>query len=359
MVYQDLQQGLISRIQSWSNELSLASLSGQIEKVEQKIFDSLKSDPHFDLDPSHTPTSINKDNFTLSSSFKIPLNLYTLPNGHLEILTNHHSILVTTLTSKIFLLGLGVLSLILFIGLYIYTYLNLLRQQKTAIESLIETRNQVTQNLLHDLKSPLTLLSSLADSDPSSISLMDYQSYIQKLNDRFRLLISQFELHSLSNIKPESFDACQLESLIQNLCDQIHKQTDNSIDISVLSLKFQSDSRLLLPKGHFSRLLQNILLNAAEANIKNAQTRVTLKIELTTHDFRIEVIDQGSGFSGPRRSREIFSERKDPGARGIGLISVQECLHVLNGQISFKKLNNTGTRVTIKIPAIFKSNSQS
>ncbi len=91
------------------------------------------------------------------------------------------------------------------------------------------------------------------------------------------------------------------------------------------------------------RIAQEALRNI-ESHAK--ATRVAVTITFAKDSIRLEVVDNGMGFSLPSDSRDLIESRQ------LGLISMQERAELLNGKVEIKSSPGKGTRVLVSIPVV-------
>jgi len=339
---------LISLVETWSEDLSLAYLSKTSQILDQRIYKKISHHKKFEV--LSFLNKVNGSEISNSSyqTISIPIKLYNIPAGNLYFKPKLFQIFVASLVSSRFIFGLLLLGLIGLSALYGVTHLQLINEQKLAIENQIQFKNTLTRHILHDLKSPLTLLRSLAQSDSQKLSLTEYQNYIRILDHRFNNLIKQFELNNYSELKATILSQDQITDHLESISKQISQQTKVEIQMSMKHDKLRGQIQLLLDP--FLRAFQNLLLNACEATIKNHNHQVWVTTEISDERISILIEDQGPGFSGPNYQ---FSHNKSSNVgRGIGLYSVRECVHLLGGSLHFRPLNPIGTKTELIVPIV-------
>lgn len=347
-------QELTSLVETWSEDLSLASLSKTRQILDQKIYKKISHHKNFEILSDPLSDTSDKSNKLVTSSYQkitIPIKLYNIPAGNLHFKPRLFQIFVNSAVSSHFIFGLLLLGLIGVSILYGVTHFQLLNQQKVAIENQIQFKNTLTQHILHDLKSPLTLLRSLAQADSEKLSLTEYHSYIRILDERFNNLIKQFELNNYSELKTSMMNRSDLANQLKSLSKQISQQIKTEIRVFVMHEESQDQFQLLIEP--FLRAFQNLLLNACEATIRNQHQLVQVTIEFSDQKISIKIEDQGPGFSGS--TAPLSTCKPSLEGRGIGLFSVKECVHLLGGSLYFKPLSPLGTETKLIVPLVTSS----
>jgi signal transduction histidine kinase len=342
--YRNFKSDLLILIETWAEDLSLASIQKNQPQLKAKIYKKLQLNKYFKLVlPGNTQEL--SGNQSGSDIFFVPIKLYNIPAGRLAFIPNKMTIFIDTIKSVFFVSGLILLFLLTIMALYINSYLEFINQKKQLLENSINFKKQLVRHIVHDLKSPLTLLRTLSESNIDSLSPNEYQKYLSLLETRFRDLISQLEIEDSQPIKAETLSTTQLEECLKQVSDQIALQTHNIVEFQFYT---KADHyAFCIAKGLLIRAFQNVLLNSCEANNEAGNKLAKVTTQLSETELFIQICDQGKGFSGHHNSR--LQSTQNP-HRGIGLYSIQECLHLLKGSIEYKKQNVIGTMVTLRIP---------
>ncbi len=210
-----------------------------------------------------------------------------------------------------------------------------------SIYALLPLRNallltqEFIKDILHDFNTPLASLSLNSSMLKREIGENEKVNRIQRsvanILDLQNHLRSYLENHSLQK---EEFD---LESLLKEHIDNVSK---NYPDIS-----FSHDvdkQKLLSSKEAFSRVVDNVLSNAAKYNIRKGQVHVLYKNDL------LQIIDTGKGIKNPKKVFERFYKEQDRGI-GIGLHIVKKLCDELKIKISIESKLEIGTTFTLNL----------
>lgn len=128
-----------------------------------------------------------------------------------------------------------------------------------------------------------------------------------------------------------------------------------------LSVSEISDITIFSDREKISLIISNLLSNAIKNSPKSG--KITLEYIVSESNLIICVCDQGKGIAS-QASDTIFDRfhRIDPtinsvtGGTGLGLSVVKSIIDILEGTIEFnKKINHTGTKVSITIPLCNKN----
>lgn len=217
------------------------------------------------------------------------------------------------------------------------------RQLSQLREEHLRTRSsRELQNLVHDLKRPLTSIAGLADVIENSVSsehIKKHVTVIQRAAWGMNQMISEI-------LYPGSRRKITLEEIVSYTMSQV-----SSLDFhSYIEVFFsEGESKITLEANlvRLSRALVNILDNAARAAAENSkEPRIKFRISLDDSCVVFSVIDNGPGFL-QHQLRELSSGRN---RTGLGLAFVREVALEHNGTLVVRNSDNGGGQVQIRIP---------
>ena len=220
--------------------------------------------------------------------------------------------------------------------------------EKQLSEELYNTlmlRNlQESQNIVHDLKSPLTTiqgLSSLTQMMSSNKRILEYQARISSIVDRMNEIISeilhegQISIISVSEIINQVSDHVSANEALGRF---VHYQIDCP------------DSFLLANRIRLMRAIINVIENAAVAALKSKgpeRARVRVVVSKKDNIISISVTDNGRGIK-PENLKRIwkpgFSTNK---STGLGLSFVEHVVENHRGTISIDSIVDRYTTVAL------------
>lgn len=224
------------------------------------------------------------------------------------------------------------------------------------IESLIASLKGATDNIAHDLRSPLTRhrvrLESALQSMPSA---HDFEEWLERsLADVDQVLATCQSLLRIASVESgllrREFEPCDMARLIEDVCELMDPLTDERqvlLEATVTSGPTLEGHRHLL-----FQMLVNLLDNAIK--FSPAEGRITLSAGATGVAWVITVADEGEGIPVAARERvferlyRLDSARHAPGL-GLGLSMVKACVELHGGTISIGD-NSPGARVTVSLP---------
>lgn len=268
-----------------------------------------------------------KDNDSLSSYFSIPnstknsLKIYLEKDKYLEKLN--------VLKKDLFLDFLLVLFVISVLSLFFAIYtLSPLRNALHMMEEFIK-------DILHDFNTPLSTLRLNVSMLKSEIG---ENSKIKRIENSVQNILNlQSNLRSYLHSQSSQKEKFKLKSFIDERIDLIGSSFKNikfNINIPDVELNTNKDS--------FTRIIDNILSNAARYNKKDGEIYII-------YENRCLIIqDTGNGIKNPKRVFERFYKEQDRGI-GIGLHIVKKLCDELDVDISLDSEVNVGTKVSLNI----------
>ena len=224
------------------------------------------------------------------------------------------------------------------------------------IEHLIASVKGATDNIAHDLRSPLTrhrarleaALRAAPDDDhlPALIehSLVDIDQVLATFQSLLR--IASVESGLLRN----EFRRCDIAALIRDAVDFVEPLAEQTAQRIYLELV---DGLHL--QGHRNLLFQ-ALINLLDNAIKYGPEQGEIRVRVRQHgaSISIEIVDQGPGIPLPERERvferlyRLDRARSTPGL-GLGLSLVRAIAQVHGGSVGVLD-SAAGTRVEMRLP---------
>ena len=222
-----------------------------------------------------------------------------------------------------------------------------------------QQRREFSANVSHELKTPLTTISALAEMiENGMVKEEDIKVFASKISGQVKRLIniiddiielSEFDEGTI-NKEFENFDLYELvEFVIEDLRE---KANEKQISVNVTGERFHvtADSQKI------DELLYNLIDNAIKYNNVNGTVTVTLTKENKL--CKITVADTGIGIPIEYQSRvfERFfrvdkSRSKKTGGTGLGLSIVKHIAEHHGGRVELTSTEASGTTVVCSIAA--------
>lgn len=236
-----------------------------------------------------------------------------------------------------------------------------IEQQAKELQALNEQKSHFFLNIAHDLRTPLTVITTpimlfLEEKSLDERVKLFLQSIQRNANHLLELIESILDLSRLED-KPLT-----LEESIVNFYDLVHrifmmydayaKMHDILYDIDYQA---SDDLYLWLDKKKLEKILHNLLSNALKYNVTNG--KVTLVVKELEETIQIEVVDTGVGIHPedlPHIFKQYYQARQlnnaTQGGSGIGLAIVSEYSKIMNGTLSVESTPGKGSTFSYIFP---------
>jgi len=234
-------------------------------------------------------------------------------------------------------------------------------KENEILDRLNRTKTEFFQNMSHDFKTPLTIIST---SVLNAVDSLDYE--MDKDEIRESLILAQNEIMRLSRIVDGTLRHAALHS---------NRQTSESIDLSLLLRKVAKTYHAFLDRngnvlsisipnnlpriyGNSDMLLNvfsNLITNANRFT-KNGEINISAdplkpsKITANEQKFvKITVSDTGSGVS-PELLEGIFNRGASENSTGLGLSICKTAVEAFGGVIHVESELGKGTKISFTVP---------
>lgn len=253
------------------------------------------------------------------------------------------------------------LSAVLFVLIFLtnaFMVLKLLKDQNTVIETM-ESKNKIEielrevklqslrarsleemQNLVHDLKSPLTSIQGLVSLSEMMVEDDKVKEYMHKISgsvDQLNVMISEI-LHEKNKHK----------TCIEDLMRSVLSHLTSTVSDNIITVDNRlGRSSVEINKIRFTRMIINLINNSINA----LDDKGRVKILIYDHEDKLyfEIIDNGSGIE-----RELLLKIREPGfstkgSSGIGLRYVADVIKNHQGTFRIESKVDVGTQVIIEL----------
>ena len=231
-----------------------------------------------------------------------------------------------------------------------------LNQMLDQIQELMDGIRQVSDNIAHDLKTPLfhlrqklESLTSQASSDvDSSNELHDALTEADRLLSLFNALlrIARLESESTKTIKQPLLLA-ELVRDVAELYEPLSDEKDQHLSVNV-----RSPVSILADRDMLFQALANLVDNAVKYTPQGGNICLTITVEAGFGG--ISVCDSGPGIASTEKEK-VFqrfyrtdASRSTPG-NGLGLSLVRAVIHLHNGTLTLRD-NHPGLCVQVSLP---------
>ncbi len=230
----------------------------------------------------------------------------------------------------------------------------------TEQEHREQLRREFTSNVSHELKTPLTSISGFAEVLSAGLfqtndDVVHFGTLIRK--EAKRLLGMIEEIMHLTRIE-EHRETGEDEpvSLKKIVADIVEFMEPVLIEKKVTIHCTMEDVLLIGNKGLLREMAMNLIDNAVKYNLPGGHVYVSLRKKENTIYFTVQ--DTGIGIPEDKQKRvfERFyradsSRSKKINGSGLGLSIVKHIAERHHGTITLKSKENTGTTITVQLPA--------
>ncbi len=225
------------------------------------------------------------------------------------------------------------------------------------IEGLVKNLQEVTDNIAHDLRTPLHRLRSgleaaLLDANDSAKQQHALDRAIAEADQLIETFNGLLEIAQLeSGVKPK-FEPVDLALLVRELAEIYEPVADDS----GLALFVHAEETPCVCSGHRTLLAQslsNLLDNAIKYSSPGGSIRVAVRVT-PAGDGELIVADDGPGIPASERRRVLdrfvrLSTSRDLPGSGLGLSLVAAVVRLHEGALSLED-NGPGLRIRIRLP---------
>lgn len=220
-----------------------------------------------------------------------------------------------------------------------------------------KNRRQFTDNVTHELKTPLTSILGYSQLITNGLAKAeDVTKFVGIIESNAKNLLAMIDdIIKISNLESGyGFNKVPLDmdKIVQSAAD---RQTMTAQSCQVKIICNVRPLRLMADENQMYQLVQNLISNAIKYNVAGGKVDISLKQE---NDFAVlQVSDTGIGIAA-RDTEKIFerfyvvdkSRNKNISSTGLGLSIVKHVVKAHDGFISVKSALGKGTTFTIKLP---------
>lgn len=234
-----------------------------------------------------------------------------------------------------------------------------MNEMLARIEAGHQAQRRFVGDASHELRSPVAAIISALDVTAVHPELLDEELAASTLRPEAHrmeslvedlLLLARADEHGLT-LRRKDVD---LDDLASNEIGRLLRETSLTVDADV------APTRLLGDPGGLSRMLRNLLENAA----RHAVSRVELRVRTDGARAVVTVADDGPGIPEADRARifdrfvRLDSDRaRSGGGTGLGLAIVSEVVNAHGGDVTVGDRPGGGTLMTVQLPLAYSPES--
>jgi signal transduction histidine kinase len=227
------------------------------------------------------------------------------------------------------------------------------------IDELVDNSKNISGNIAHDLKKPLTKLK--ANLELASIKIRNKKSItyiddaINEADNLIKIFNALLDIASFESEKKQDFKVFNLSSAIKSIIEiYLPVFEDNNIKlISNIEKKLKIFGNNILLTQSFT----NIIDNAIKYSTTNRDKEIKITLNKKNENIYLHFIDNGDGIDKDNYSRVFdrffrLEKHRQTDGNGLGLSMVKAILKLHNASIS---LSNNKPGLIVKI--MFTDNS--
>ncbi len=232
-------------------------------------------------------------------------------------------------------------------------------KMSTDLARSTNTRKQMTADIAHELRTPLSLILGHAEAVHDGVLPPTRENFEIVRDEAIRLehLVDDLRLLSLADagelsINLQEVDLQKLWNDIQATYLHIARQKEVKIELNVAP----DIATLIVDPGRLTQVLTNILDNALHHTPPGGQ--ITISARNVQGAVEISVQDSGPGIQGEDANRifERFyrtdsARHRDSGGSGLGLAIAKSIVEMHGGRIWAESEPGQGLKIFIRLPA--------
>ena len=228
------------------------------------------------------------------------------------------------------------------------------------LQKRIETAENFSTDLVHEIRNPLASLKSASEIISDTDSNEQRQKLIKIIShdvERIERLITDYSqmLKDEAAISSEKMKKLNLKEIVQSVVDDFNNIYMSKRGISIkMKVSGAQDYNIFGIENRIEQIIANLLDNSISFSNDNQEIKVGLRT-LENKKIMLEVVDQGEGFK-EKNTEKIFNRfysnrpKKFGEHSGLGLNIVKNLVELHNGQIVASNNIDKGAKIEITFP---------
>lgn len=230
--------------------------------------------------------------------------------------------------------------------------------QKTQLQQLSQTKDQLFAVVSHDLRSPLLAIQAVLDTlNEPDLKIDDRQHWLNLLHQQTAKTSVLLEnLLYWANIQMNSYQPKKEDLKLQPVVDDLSESIKMIFAEKAVQIKntISPEFTLYTDPGMIRMALRNILANAVKFSHSGQEVEVSAHHEQDT--WSIQIKDYGIGMSEDQLQKALQGQLSRFGTKGevgsgMGLSLVKQFIENQGGKLSGRTQVNQGCSFTITLPA--------
>lgn len=231
------------------------------------------------------------------------------------------------------------------------------------LQKIMQEKNQLTQILVHDLKSPLSNIKMLSYLFQDFVKDKDSEELLgifnNSLQDVFHLINQMETLNIMENYELNNYiEEFDLNEFLKENIKNFYSTADAK-EIKI-SYSFEGQKSIVKTDQNFlKRILHNLVSNSIKFSPFKKNIYITL--QESNDKFKIAIKDEGPGIKEEEKIKlfdrfSMLSNKptNNESSSGLGLFIVKELVKSLKGDIEVHSVLEEGSTFTIILPKEFK-----
>ncbi len=237
---------------------------------------------------------------------------------------------------------------------------NSMDEMTSELQNRINTAENFSRDLVHEIRNPLASLKSAAEIISDSDDKDQKNKLIKIVShdvERIERLITDYSqmLKDEAAISAEKMVKLDLKKILNSVVDDFNNIYNSKRGISFkLSSNGSENYYILGIENRIEQIVANLLDNSVSFSDDNKEIKVTLNSD-NKSNIKLNVVDEGRGFrEGDTKKifKRFYSNRPDKFGEhsGLGLNIVKNLVELHNGSITAKNNKDKGANVEIIFP---------
>lgn len=245
-------------------------------------------------------------------------------------------------------------------GLEIQQLASAFNDMLSRIEILIKEQKEITHNIAHDLRSPLTSIRGISETTISNTpDIHDYETMAGKIISNCDRLINMINsMLDISDIDSGLFNI-NFESVdLNNILEETYDMYLPLAEEKNISFKYEESDTGYFINGN-KHLLQRAIGNIVDNAIKYTQPEGSITISIISTKEVVHIIISDTGIGIPENEQKKIFERfyridksRSTGGNGLGLSLANAYIRFQQGYVELKSQRGYGSTFTISFPNI-------